>query len=95
MKNKTTNTQTRSLLAPSNKGASNVTNPHRKYEAILEFTVCCRTRVIVEAANLKGAIYQASEIEADEVHDWNPVNGNVSVVSVRPTKADNGKAAND
>lgn len=56
----------------------------KKYEVTLFWTQRCIGRVIIEAESLSEAEEMAAEIESDEIDDFNPVDGELSVDSVEP-----------
>lgn len=58
----------------------------KKYTATLTFVQYSRGEVLIKARSLKEARRKADEIGADEVTDWNPVDGEVSVESVTERK---------
>ena len=60
------------------------TNQRKQYEVVLTFSQCSRASVTIEADTPEAAQEMAGEICPDEVEDWNPVNGEVSVESVEP-----------
>jgi hypothetical protein len=69
MKQKTTNSTTRSKSAGHNGSAGNDTNPLKKFEAILCFTQHNSATVIIEAQSLEEAEDKADEISTEDV-DW-------------------------
>jgi len=84
------------MKTKTNKTTSSVSNAHdgqtaadtkQRYEVILMFSQESRAKVIIEAADLAEAEDKASDIFADEIDDWNPINGDVRVESVEPVKA--------
>ena len=58
----------------------------KTFNATLTFVQYSRGEVLIKARSLKEARCKADEIGADEVDDWNPVNGEVSVESVTEKK---------
>lgn len=56
---------------------------NKKFEAMLSFKQHSRAKVIIEAESLAEAEEMAGEIQSDEVDDWNPIHGEVSVDSVQ------------
>ena len=62
------------------------TNTATKYEAILSFKQFSRAKIIIEAMSLAEAEEKANAIESDEIDDWNPCNGEVSLDSVEPVE---------
>lgn len=57
-----------------------------KFTAILTFEQCSRAEVTITAKTLAEAQEKADEINADEIADWNPINGEVTVESVCSVK---------
>ena len=55
-----------------------------KHVALLTFVQYSRAEVEIEAETIEQAEQMAGEISADEVENWNPTDGMVSVESVRP-----------
>jgi hypothetical protein len=58
----------------------------KRFTATLTFVQYNRADVWIKARSLKEARCKADEIGADEVDDWNPVDGEVSVESVTERK---------
>jgi hypothetical protein len=58
------------------------TNQLKKFEVELHWTQHNTATVIVEASSHAEAEEMADEIQSDEVDDWNPVDGDLSVESV-------------
>jgi hypothetical protein len=58
----------------------------KKYTATLTFVQFSRGEVSIKARSLKEARCKADEIGSDEVDNWNPVDGEVSVESVTEGK---------
>jgi len=59
----------------------------KTFTAILTFVQYSRGEVLIKAHSLKEARRKADKIGADEVDDWNSVDGDVSVESVTERKA--------
>lgn len=53
-----------------------------KFSTILTFSQISRAEVIIKAKSLAEAKYKADNIAADEVLDWNPIGGEITVNSV-------------
>jgi hypothetical protein len=64
--------------------AATTPTPLKKFEADLYFTQYHSATVIIEAATLGEALDKAGDIGADEVNNWEPVDGEVGVISVEP-----------
>ncbi len=64
------------------------TNTAQKYEARLTFTQHSRATVIIEAASLEEAEEKAKDIQADEIDDGNPFDGEVYVLEVEPVEGE-------
>jgi len=58
----------------------------KTFTATLTFIQTCRGEVLIKARSLKDARRKADEIGTDEVGDWNPVDGEMSVESVAELK---------
>jgi hypothetical protein len=58
----------------------------KTFIATLTFVQYSRGEVLIKARSLKNARRKADEIGADEVDNWNPVDGEVSVESVTERK---------
>ena len=58
----------------------------KTFNATLTFVQYSRGEVLIKARSLKEARCKADEIGADEVDDWNAVDGEVSVESVKEQK---------
>ena len=58
----------------------------KTFNATLTFVQYSRGEVLIKARSLKEARCKADEIGADEVDDWNAVDGEVSVESVTEKK---------
>jgi hypothetical protein len=58
----------------------------KTFAATLTFVQYSRGEVLIKARSLKEARRKADEIGADEVDDWNAVDGEVSVESVTEKK---------
>jgi len=56
-----------------------------KFTATLTFSQISRAKVIINAKSLAEAKYKADNIVADEVLDWNPIHGEVSVENLSVT----------
>lgn len=52
------------------------------YTATLTFVQSSRAEVKIKARSLKEAECKADEISSEDVDDWNPVDGNITVESV-------------
>jgi hypothetical protein len=65
---------------------TNDANTPRKYEATLYFTQHSKATVIIEATSLEEAVEKADDINADEIDDWNPFDGEVVVDTVQSVK---------
>jgi hypothetical protein len=59
-------------------------HPLKKYEATLAFSQQSRAKVIIKAASLEEAHEKADSIQADDVDNWNPCDGQVDVIGVEP-----------
>ena len=62
--------------------AGHTPNYMKTFTATLTFVQYSRAEVLIKAHSLKDARRKADEIGADEVDNWNPVDGEVSVESV-------------
>ena len=58
----------------------------KTFNATLTFVQYSRAEVLIKALSIENARRKADKIGADEVDDWNPVNGEVSVESVTEQK---------
>jgi hypothetical protein len=65
-------------------------NHSKKYEVTLFWAQYNQAKVIIEAGSFAEAEEKANDLQADEVEDWNPVDGDLSVVSV--DQMDGGKS---
>jgi hypothetical protein len=64
----------------------------KTFTATLTFVQYSRGEVLIKARSIEDASRKADEIGADEVDNWNPVDGEVSVESVterKPRKKNN------
>ena len=77
---------TRAGTQPQIELASTDTNPRAKYEIILCFIQHDRAKVVLEAKSIKEAWRKANDIEPDQIDDWNPIHGEISVASVQPVE---------
>jgi len=59
----------------------------KTFTATLTFAQYSRAEVLIKAHSLEDARRKADEIGADEVDDWNPVDGEVSVENVAERKS--------
>jgi hypothetical protein len=58
----------------------------KTFTATLTFVQHCRGEVLIKARSLKDARRKADELNAYDVDDWNPTNGEMSVESVTELK---------
>ena len=58
----------------------------KTFIATLTFVQYSRGEISIKARSIKDARRKADEIGADEVDDWNPVDGEVSVESITEQK---------
>jgi hypothetical protein len=54
----------------------------KTYIVQLTFVQCSRAEVKIKARSFKEAERMADEISSEDVEDWNPVDGNLTVESV-------------
>jgi hypothetical protein len=59
----------------------------KTFIATMTFFQLSRAEVLIKARSIEAARLKAEEIGADEVDDWNPVDGEVSVESVTERKS--------
>lgn len=58
-------------------------NKPKKFKVLLSWTQINQAEIEIEAKSLKDAQEKAEEIQSDEVNNWNPIDGQVEVISVK------------